>query len=91
MNPQIQKLIDVTVNALKSRHFPTVHAALVNFKGADGAPVIVINPDAQPVVYATLLALYDPRFADMEEDLGAYLEWIKAQIAAANTDEERAS
>lgn len=90
MPVNMKKMIDVVVNALKSQHFPTVHAALVNLKDPQtGGPLIVINPDAQPVVYATLLGMYDARFEELETEIGAYLVWIGEQIKAAKAEEER--
>lgn len=86
-DPRIKKLIEIIINALKSQDYRTANAILMNLKDGSGAPLIVIDPDAQPIAYAAMLGLYDPRFEAMEREIAAFFDWMKEQNAPEPEDE----
>jgi hypothetical protein len=85
----LTEILDVVVNALKSQDFETAHAMVMNLVNpATGQPLVRINPKAQPVAYATLFGMYDPRFKTMVAEIKGYLDWLRAQIEAEEADDE---
>lgn len=75
----LKRLIEIIINALKSRDYRTADAIIRNLKDGGGKPLIDIDPEAQPIAYASLLAMYDVRFMDMEQEIAGYFDWLIAE------------
>lgn len=85
LDPVYVEVINILIDALRSKNWDAVDAAVMNppLRGQ-----IILNPNVSAKQYAVQLSVVDPRFRELEPEIGEYLKHMAEQIAAAEEDDE---
>jgi len=78
IDPAFLEVLNLLIDALRSKNFVTIDAILEN---PPIAGRIVIRPDVTAATYATIFKSFDPRFGELQAEIAAYQQYIQ-------TDEE---
>lgn len=78
VNPAIAEQIAFFLEALRTRDFPTVLWSLENlFVGPDGAPLVTIDPDVNPLAYVLKLKPFAPKIDELRGEVADFLKWVR--------------